>query len=820
LVPPNGGPSIPAAHPRFLLYPAGNLTRATAYWNAAGRPALGADLNQAQYYACTGDATSLANVKAALWNLDPSNTASTLFPHNLGFFPLWAYQGTIGQPSFVPVGPLAVGFQGSSGALDQYRWNDWVPWAVDNIWNGLTAGEKTNALNDYTATWLVADGHHGQTVTVPSYTSLAKWWRAQAMTSAPDQVSGNYYTGAFRNELSWAITVCHEDDAAFNDLYGYAMGPTNSRWTAMVANQTTGFSAGGVPVEGSQYGEYQYAYPDVPFYTLAQMGRNPYAESPYYLDALYFLLYATSVNKVVTRSQGTVYTIPGYGTYDFVAPPAVLARLPQYKASHALVMALVNAGTVHEKYARQLIAEITGDLAGAAPFAYLASVDPGGPSRNWRLDLGGSLPLFKRRVGADYNSILTGGGGTDAQVFVQLGFPGFDSGQGYFNQGSGHSDNDAGQFQINRGDRWLVTCQGGYGDLVANVRVPFTVAGSPSPTTATFRATNLPTTSGWAGTGWKVKFTGNVTGALAGVVKPVSSYASTMDVTLSSALSTAPAAGDTGFIYNDTSQATTTSGPGRNNLYLGGYPPCPIQYAGLPVTKVCDDQTASGYVYQVTDLSTWYKGGNAVGHPERDNPWANTVIRELIWLYELQCMVVADHVKLNTVSGNSAFPNWSATNAQVAQFFGAENGSTPSVDGAQKATWTAGSHAARVITLWPSSGVVYNVVNNGDFPSPPHGASFYVPRLEITDTNTGSDTHHIVTVVQVRGSVEADVTASVADHGMTLEVDLSAPGKGSAVVTVKKDLSRAEGTVTVASEPKGRPVSSSGAARPPRAPNR
>lgn len=116
----------------------------------------------------------------------------------------------------------------------------------------------------------------------------------------PGMPQSNYFWGYLRNEIEWAIATYHENPAA-KTLLDHAL---SVRWKGAFLPFAATTARGGVPTEGSQYGPYLLQYATVPLSTVQFLGRPMLSESPFFRDAVYWLLYATPPAPTTPRTGG------------------------------------------------------------------------------------------------------------------------------------------------------------------------------------------------------------------------------------------------------------------------------------------------------------------------------------------------------------------------------------------------------------------------------------------------------------------------------------------------------------------------------------
>lgn len=116
---------------------------------------------------------------------------------------------------------------------DQYRWNQWVPFALDVAYPYMTTNEQQAAIQKY--------GTYVRTI-------MQQGW------GGPSMISSNYFWGNFTWEIAYAVAAWYEEDTS--DVWNFAQ----QRWQNFIANDNLGAAP-----EGSAYGQVQYSYPILPW---------------------------------------------------------------------------------------------------------------------------------------------------------------------------------------------------------------------------------------------------------------------------------------------------------------------------------------------------------------------------------------------------------------------------------------------------------------------------------------------------------------------------------------------------------------------------
>lgn len=255
--------------------------------------------------------------------------------------------------------------------------------------------------------------------------------------------ANNYFTGRMRNELMWGIASFHENARA-QEFINHALDTRLGSWFSAWYQD---FGRGGVFPEGGDYGVVSLSYPLIPFVSAADFGYDPYAQTGYYREAIYAMVYGTTPGATTlnTGFSGGPLLFPFNDDENLHNGGVINSR--NYLGDFARYFGVRNAATGNARHAR----------------AWLATTNAG---RSWLFDaLGGSgsaadfadLPLDYYAPGANVFDLRTGHDAAAMQVHLQLGTPG----------GVEHRHYDAGSFQVWRKGRFLTRETAGYSDQIA-----------------------------------------------------------------------------------------------------------------------------------------------------------------------------------------------------------------------------------------------------------------------------------------------------------------------------------------------------------------
>lgn len=811
--------TVPSARPRILFSNASDFSTAQTNWATLGNKTPGTSSiqdgwdNGLMYLFgnASQQSTALANVITMLFG--------TTFTGNVasGFLPNWAYQGTAGN-SQTSVGSYANEMKPSSAGSDHYRWNDWVAAVIDWCWAGFTTQQQTNLLNGYTIASWGGTTANGQTVSVPSYLTIANLISQQAWGDVGDSQhtygmpGNNYYWGNFRNEINGSLAFYYEDNSGVaSALMNTALTGTNSRLQIWKNAVSSGAMQNGLCPEGPEYGRYVMQYPGAAFWSLKRMGRDLWAETDFHRQVLVnWLLSGSSPAALEGDGANTYYQVFPAGDSEIVGGFPALGPVAGSDTAAAsfnygdflTLMKLEYGSQAEGHYAAQALARW-----GSKQSPQFAILDPGTvTATDW---VTASLPLDVRFKGGDDTITRNIWGSTSSVLFLR-GIPPQKVGT------YGHAHDDFGTWQWMRGGRWLSKEATGYSDLWATPVYQTTVAASPTPSTTTFAGTNMPTTSSW-GTGAIITFT---SGTLNGTSVTASSYNGTTGAFTVPAMAGTPAAGDS-FVV---AKALTTLGTypadqlpdgdmaQHNGIWAGTVGPCNAacnasgvsQYrSSYGSTLWWDNTTSSKFFSAGYDLS-----GNFIafdqGHPQYEPSYLTTYIREYYWLRALECLVVFDRLAVNAWAGNANFPAWPSAAATPTHWFcltdhymGAMTLDTVN----KKATVTGGTQTMTVFTLLPTNSQQHTVSLTNFTGSHESDTAFYGHRYQVQDS--GAAQRYFLHVIQGRDSTDVDVTASVTDSNPgapttgTFTVNISHATKGSATLTMPKGMTATEATVSI-----------------------
>lgn len=324
-----------------------------------------------------------------------------------------------------------------------------IGWLMD-----FTVANPANGAND-PLRWhgeqamLIYDWCHAQLTPVQRQTLIERWNGYVALQNEPGVWGGrgmeanNYWWGHVRNSLEWGI-VSYHDNAQAQGFIDHALDVANGEWWPAWFGI---FGRGGVAPEGGAYGSVMLAYPAIPFDAATRFGAQPYAETPFFRHALYHLIYASTPAPTIPAGGGpaTIQLFPFNDDELFVEGGVIAQR--SYLGDGLQALIDLDPGSAWAGHARAWM-NATGT---ARQWLMQATASSGAPAS---LD---ALPLDYYAPGSGHFYVRTA---RDAQATVlglQLASPG----------GIGHFHEDAGSFQLWRGQRWLTRETTGYSQDIA-----------------------------------------------------------------------------------------------------------------------------------------------------------------------------------------------------------------------------------------------------------------------------------------------------------------------------------------------------------------
>jgi hypothetical protein len=193
-----------------------------------------------------------------------------------------------------------------------------------------------------------------------------------------------------------------------------------------------------------------------------------------------------------------------------------------------------------------------------------------------------------------------------------------------------------------------------------------------------------------------------------------------------------PAYGETVAGYGGSGNVDGATGFAHNIPLIGGQ-------ASINLFGGCADgpgvvkrlETQPGYAFAVTDLTLTYQ--NKVcdsGHPERENPYAVTVVREYFYFRGINVLVILDRLQTDAAARSTTFVSHCETSPRVA------GATVACIDGAQEAFYTA---------LAPSTPTITVVAENANSATDPN----WQYRIESNNANPGNVVSYNIYTIQL-----------------------------------------------------------------------
>jgi hypothetical protein len=177
--------------------------------------------------------------------------------------------------------------------------------------------------------------------------------------------------------------------------------------------------------------------------------------------------------------------------------------------------------------------------------------------------------------------------------------------------------------------------------------------------------------------------------------------------------------------------------------------------------------------YAAVDLSKAFRAHDS-GHPERDTPWARSVVREFFFVRPLEALVVFDRMTSQDAKGIAAEDVVKASLVHFEQ--------PPALVDATHVTATDGDQALGLTTLLPAK-PKYTVTDEG-------GVGQH--RLDIE--TSGEAESYFLNVLHAKDAGAPELDAKIDDHGSTFTVTLTHPTAGTAEIVLEKGEKTSGGT--------------------------
>jgi hypothetical protein len=259
----------------------------------------------------------------------------------------------------------------------------------------------------------------------------------------PNMPQSNYYWGYLRNELEWAIATWHENQPMAQTFLNHAL---ITRWQNSFVPHAAGEGRGGVLQEGSAYGRALVDYATIPLVSAGLLGRNLLAETDFFREAVYAIIYSTTPGRTALKSDGSLH----WELFPFADDERFVEGGDAEAVTWANFMTMAAtewSGSAVGQYARRWMSTV-----GYPATRYVRAVDTGGSERDFA-----TLPLDYYASGAGflYGRNVWGSQGTAFHLQLSETYD------------HGHRHEDMGNWQIWRKGRWLSRETTGYAQDIA-----------------------------------------------------------------------------------------------------------------------------------------------------------------------------------------------------------------------------------------------------------------------------------------------------------------------------------------------------------------
>jgi hypothetical protein len=229
--------------------------------------------------------------------------------------------------------------------------------------------------------------------------------------------------------------------------------------------------------------------------------------------------------------------------------------------------------------------------------------------------------------------------------------------------------------------------------------------------------------------------------------------------------------------YNSSGTVAGNSGYAHNAPLIGGLP---------QVTAGCTDSNAvvrrmesqSTYAYVNADLSGTYTNNVCAStYPNRENPYAQHVERELIFFRDIEVLLVLDRLQADTASRSKTFVSHCESNPSST-----DASHYICVDGGQQASYSV------LLPATPALTVVNEAANGATCAS-----SECQYRMEINDNTPVGNQSYFLVAIQGMSTSGSPLKPSIQDNGTSWTVTLDA----NHIATINKGMTSAGGSVTI-----------------------
>jgi hypothetical protein len=326
-------------------------------------------------------------------------------------------------------------FSPRANGSDVARWNGLTAALIyDWCHDQLTPGQRTDLLGN------VAGSGKGWNDYLAGVNQQE--WGGARMTQS------NYNWGNLRNDLAFGIATFGENRSAAEALLADGLV---TRW-AKAFVPSAAREPGGVSQEGTAYGACVLEYPIVPFITMGLGGRDPYTETGFFEQAVFWLIYGTSPAPTASADGRAAFQLSPFSDDELFAEGGVLSRRSYYQDFMHVAAGQWNTTDVG-RYAQQWL-----NTVGSHP-----SVKPASPYVRAQ---------FQATVARPFTALPLDYYATGVQHL--FGRKAWDTGSTWFHwqlgkplEGGGHWHTDVGNLNIWRAGRWLTRESTGYSDSIA-----------------------------------------------------------------------------------------------------------------------------------------------------------------------------------------------------------------------------------------------------------------------------------------------------------------------------------------------------------------
>jgi hypothetical protein len=206
-------------------------------------------------------------------------------------------------------------------------------------------------------------------------------------------------------------------------------------------------------------------------------------------------------------------------------------------------------------------------------------------------------------------------------------------------------------------------------------------------------------------------------------------------------------------------------------------------YISPPVIKRLETQSA--YLFAATDIGGAYVYLPSEGHPERSNPAVKSLVRDYIYVRDLETLIVLDRIETNSVGNVSAI--------NIKRTFLAHCESVWQLTDVTHSICAPGNgQELRLTTLLPATGGIRQNVAEAQGATS-QSAPLAQQRLEITDAPNAAQSY-LIHVLQGRSSSGLPLlTPTLTDNGANWTVTLDSNHS----LTLVKGMSSSGGSVTI-----------------------